>query len=90
MDVVGFQIETILFSLARILTNFKRCCLQTENLEKLIFVNKNWPNDPIIGCKSPFNLVEFLEKDVNLEEELKEFEGEFARDEIVELQNFNK
>jgi hypothetical protein len=39
--VVGFQIEIErIFSLARILTNLKRCRLQTENLEKLIFVNK--------------------------------------------------
>jgi hypothetical protein len=29
--------------------------------------------------------VEFLEKDVDLEEELKEFEGEFERDEVVEV-----
>jgi hypothetical protein len=58
--------------------------LQTENLEKLTFVNKNWPNDLKIGCKSPSNLVEFLEKDVNLIEELENFESEFEKDEIVE------
>jgi hypothetical protein len=29
--------------------------------------------------------VEFLEKDVDPEEELKEFEGEFERDEVVEV-----
>jgi hypothetical protein len=29
--------------------------------------------------------VEFLEKDVDLEEELKEFEGEIERDEVVEM-----
>jgi hypothetical protein len=73
------------FSLAAILTNLKRCRLQTENLEKLIFVNKNWPNDLRIGCKSPSNLVEFLEKDVDLEEELEKFEGEFERDEVGEV-----
>jgi hypothetical protein len=33
---------------------------------------------------SPFNLLEFLERDVDLEEELKEFEGEFEKDEVVE------
>jgi hypothetical protein len=71
--------------LAEILTNLKRCCLQIENLEKLIFVNKNWPNDPRIGCKSLSNLVEFLKKDVNLEEELEEFEGEFEKDKVVEV-----
>ncbi len=29
--------------------------------------------------------MEFLEKDVDLEEELKEFEGEIERDEVVEM-----
>jgi hypothetical protein len=29
--------------------------------------------------------VEFLQKDVDLEEELKGFEGEFERDEVVEV-----
>jgi hypothetical protein len=46
----------------------------------LIFVNKNWPNDPRISCKSPSNLMEFLEKDIDLEDE---FEVEFERDGIV-------
>jgi hypothetical protein len=85
LGVVGFQIEIERsFFLVGILTNLRRCHLQTENLENLIFVNKNWPNDPRIGCKSSSNLVEFIEKDVNLEDELEKFEGEFERDEIVE------
>jgi hypothetical protein len=29
--------------------------------------------------------MEFLEKDVDLEEELEKFEGEFKRDEVVEV-----
>jgi hypothetical protein len=29
--------------------------------------------------------VEFLEKDVNLEKELKKFENEFEKDEVVEV-----
>ncbi len=37
----------------------------------MIFIDKNWPNDPRTGCKSPSNLVGFLEKDVDLEKELK-------------------
>jgi hypothetical protein len=68
--------------LAGIFTNLKKCHLKTENLEKLIFINKNWPNDSRIGCKFPSNLIEFLEKD-NLEEELEKFEDEFERDEVV-------
>ncbi len=42
LRIVGSQIETErIFSLAGIFTNLRRCRLQTENLEKLIFVNKN-------------------------------------------------
>jgi hypothetical protein len=37
------------------------------NLKKLIFVNKNWLNDPRIGCKSLFNLVEIIENGLELE-----------------------
>jgi hypothetical protein len=33
-------------------------------------VDQNWPNDPRIGCKSPSSLVDFIESDLNLEEEL--------------------
>jgi hypothetical protein len=51
----------------------------------LIFVDKNWPNDPRIGCKCPSNLEEFLEKGCKLEKELEKFEGEFERDEVVEV-----
>ncbi len=62
LGIVGSQIETKrIFSLTRILTSFKRCHLQSKNLDKLIFVNKNWPKDPIIGCKSPSNLVDLIE-----------------------------
>ncbi len=86
MGVAGFQIEIkIFFSLVGILTNLRRCRLQIENLKKLIFVNKNWPNDPRIGYKFPSNLMEFLEKDVDLKKELEKFEGEFERDEVVEV-----
>jgi hypothetical protein len=86
LEIVGSQIETKrIFSLARILTNLRRCHLQTNFLEKLIFVNKNWPNDLRIGCESPFNLLEFLERDMALVQELEKFEGEFEKDEVVEV-----
>jgi hypothetical protein len=38
------EIERILF-LAYIFTSPRRCHLQSNNLERLIFVNKNWSND---------------------------------------------
>ncbi len=34
---------------------------------------------------NPFSMVDFIEIDVNLEEELEEFEGAFERDEVMEL-----
>jgi hypothetical protein len=80
LDVIGFQIET-----SSKYSNLKRCYLQIENLEKLIFVNKNWPNDLRIGRKSPSNLLEFLEKYVDLKKEFKKFVGEFEVDEVVEV-----
>jgi hypothetical protein len=38
-------------------------------------VNKNWPNDCKVGCKSPFNILDFIGINVNLEVELEQFEG---------------
>jgi hypothetical protein len=86
LRIVGFQIEIEkIFSLVRILTSFRRCCLQPKKLDKLIFVNKNWFNDPRIGCKSPSSLVELIETDVLLKEELEEFEIVFEMDEVMEF-----
>lgn len=73
--IVGFyakQFLGIVGSQIGILTNLRRCLLPLKNLDKLIFVNKKWPNDPKIGCKSLFGLVDFIEIDINLE---KVFEG---------------
>jgi len=33
---------------------------------QLIF-SKNWPNDARVGCKSPSDLIEFIEMDEQLE-----------------------
>jgi hypothetical protein len=59
--------------------------LESENLDKLIFMRKNWPNDLKISCKPFFRLANFIENDLNLEEKFEEFEGAFERDEIMEL-----
>jgi hypothetical protein len=62
--------------------SLRRCHLQSENLDKLIFVNKNWPTDPRIGYKSPSSFIDLIQTGLNLEEK---FEGAFKRDEIQEL-----
>jgi len=83
LGIVGLQIKIEwIFSLVGILTNLRRRRLQTE---KMIFVNKNWPNDPIIGCKSPSKLLKFFKGDMYLEKELEEFEREFEKDKVVEV-----
>jgi len=85
LGIFGSQIKTeMIFTFVGIFINLRKCHQQIENLKKLIFVNKNWLNDLKIRCKPPFNLVEFLKRDIDWEEELEEFEGEFERDEIVE------
>jgi hypothetical protein len=51
LGIVSSQIETeCIFCVAGILTSLRRCWLQSENLNKLIFVSQNWPNDPRVGC----------------------------------------
>jgi hypothetical protein len=56
LNIVASQIAIErIFSLVKIFTNIKKCHLQLDNLNKQIFVNKNWPNDFRIGCK-PFFL----------------------------------
>ncbi len=63
LGIIGSQIEIEFFSaLVRIITKLK-CCLQSGNLKRFIFVNKNWPNDLRIDYKPLFNLVELIEKD---------------------------
>jgi hypothetical protein len=82
MRKARFQIENRKNIFINSNSSFRKCHLQSKELDKLIFVSKNWPNDPRIGCKSPFNLADFIESDLNLEEK---FEGAFERDEVVEL-----
>ncbi len=68
----------MIFSLAWILTNFKKCCLQLSNLKTLIFVNKNQLNDPKIDYKPLSNLVELIQKDLDFEEELQNLKVLFS------------
>ncbi len=68
-----------------ILTNLRRCRLQLNNLDKIIFISKNQLNDPRVDCNSPSSLIEFIEANVALEEELKQYESEFKQDELLDL-----
>ncbi len=63
----------------------KRCCLQLDNLDKIIFVSKNWSNDLRVGCGSPSSLIELIELDVALQEKIEQYKGEFEQDELLDL-----
>jgi hypothetical protein len=74
--VLKIEIE-FFFSLAIILTNLRRCCLQSNNLDEIIFVSKNWPSDTRVGCTSASSLIKLIEVDLALEEDLEQYESEF-------------
>ncbi len=83
--IVGSQIEMErFFSLANIRTNLKKCCFQSNNLKILIFVNKSWPNDATMGCKARNNSIKLINFELDLVQELDEFESSFEWDEVKE------
>jgi len=40
-------------------------CFQSMNLEKWIFINKNWLNDGRVGCKAPSKLRELTDFEID-------------------------
>ncbi len=64
-----------------IFTNLRRCHFANRKFREVDFYEQKLACDPRIGCKSPSNLLELLERDMDLEEEFEKFE----RDEIVEF-----
>ncbi len=78
LGIVGSQIEIerILF-FSRHTYKPKEASFTIRKFRKIDFVNKNWPSDPKVGCKPPFNLVELIQTNLGFEEELERFEGSF-------------
>jgi hypothetical protein len=85
LGILASQIEIErIFSIAKALTTFKRCQLQTDNMDKLIFIHKNWPFDPRVGCLKPFDLVVIYEAKYGLTNELDaKFVGEMECEEYA-------
>jgi len=53
--IVRFQIEIEkMFNLIGVLTTLKSCHLQVQNLNQIITIINNWPNDP---CQNSSNIV---------------------------------
>ncbi len=61
----------------KVLTNMSRCKLQHDNIEKLIFVKQNWPNDSTLNYNSRINSIKLIET-LTLKEK-KGFEGAFGQ-----------
>jgi hypothetical protein len=48
-------------------------------------VNRNYPDDLRVGYKSSFNLIKLIGIYGDLEEQLKQFEKSFEKDEIMDI-----
>jgi hypothetical protein len=59
-------------------------CFQSMNLEKLIFISKNWLDDAKVGCEAPSKLRELTYFEIDLEQESDEFESSFEWHELNE------
>jgi hypothetical protein len=57
----------------------------SNNFKILIFGYKMWPIDPRINCNPPSNLLELIEKYLNFEKELINFECSFERDDLLKI-----
>jgi len=86
LGILVSQIEIeIIFSIIIVFTTLTRCQFQIDNLDKLIFVHKNWPSDLHVGCLKPSNLADFCEVEFNLTYELDvEFVDEVKHEEYVD------
>lgn len=77
----------MIFLLIGILTNLKRCHLPTKNLKKLIFINKNKPNDLRIKHKFSSNLIESLQRDIDFKKKLENFESDCEKMKLLKYEN---
>jgi len=70
LKIIGLQIEIEkIFSPISIQINLRKCWLQANNFQKLVFVNGNWPNDMTSSCKVLSTLVGLLKSDLELQNE---------------------
>jgi hypothetical protein len=58
-----------MFSQNGVLTTLKRCHLQVQNLDQIITIINNWPNDSCQNCTPNANLKNYLKVEVILVEE---------------------
>jgi hypothetical protein len=64
LGILGSQIETErIFSVAGVLTNLRCTKLGIDNLESLVMIYTNWPNDSRVGCTLYKHLVDWYSKE---------------------------
>jgi hypothetical protein len=84
LEIHANQIETKL--VVGIWIALQRCRLQTENMDKFVFVHKNWQFDLWIGCLKPIDVASTCEAKSNLVVELEvEFENQISNEDFLDL-----
>ncbi len=58
-----------MFSLASVLIALKHCHLQVQNLDWIVTIINNWPNDPCQNYTPNANLKDYLKVEIVLVEE---------------------
>jgi hypothetical protein len=62
LGILSSKIETKqVFNLVGVLIALKCCHLQVDNMDWILIIVKNWPNDPRANCKAKFKLQTILE-----------------------------
>jgi intracellular sulfur oxidation DsrE/DsrF family protein len=84
LGLIGSQIDIErIFSIIHILTNLEKYHLQLENLENLISMTKNWPNDVRVGVQAHSSMLELINCELDFKE-LDEFQNSFELEELNE------
>jgi hypothetical protein len=88
LSIIGLQIENEDFFFTRHIYKPKNMPFtigqSIDNLNFLIFLSKNWSIDHNVDCKPHFNMLELIEKDLDLKK-LENLESSFEWDEIVNI-----
>jgi len=87
LGILASQIETKhIFSISDILIALCRCHLRTKNMDKLIFVHKNWSFNPRTGCLNHIDVASACEVESNLMAKLEaKFEDQVNAKDSLDL-----
>jgi hypothetical protein len=67
LSILKSQIETKkMFNFIGVLTFLRHYCLQTENLDQIITMAKNFPIHPHFNCKKKVDVIEYVKAKASL------------------------